>query len=33
MMEYFIIDKWQVAVNVLNDGYETYRFAICSRPL
>ena len=24
MMEYFIIDKWQVAVNVLNDGYETY---------
>jgi hypothetical protein len=24
MMEYFVIDKWQVAVNVLNDGYETY---------
>lgn len=24
MMEYFVIDKWQVAINVLNDGYETY---------
>ncbi len=24
MMEYFIFDKWQVAVNTLADGYDTY---------
>ncbi len=24
MMEYFLMDQWQVAVNVLNDGYDTY---------
>ncbi len=24
MMEYFILDKWYIAVNALNDGYDTY---------
>lgn len=24
LMEYFLMDKWQVAVNVLLDGYDTY---------
>jgi len=24
MMEYFLMDKWNVAVNVLSDGYDTY---------
>ena len=24
MLEYFIFDKWKVAVNVLNEGYDTY---------
>lgn len=24
MMEYFVFDKWQVAVNVLMNGYDTY---------
>ncbi len=24
MMEYFIFDKWKVAVNTLSDGYDTY---------
>ena len=24
MLEYFIFDKWQVAVNVLTDGFDTY---------
>ncbi len=24
LMEYFCFDKWQVAVNVLSDGYDTY---------
>ncbi len=24
MLEYFVFDKWQVAVNVLTEGYDTY---------
>ncbi|MDY0153023.1 MAG: hypothetical protein RBR72_00390 [Prevotella sp.] len=24
LMEYFLMDKWQVAVNILLDGYDTY---------
>ncbi|MCH4100455.1 MAG: hypothetical protein LKF06_07655 [Prevotella sp.] len=24
LMEYFLMDKWEVAVNVLNEGYDTY---------
>ena len=24
MLEYFIFDKWQVAVNVLSNGFDTY---------
>lgn len=24
MLEYFIFDKWQVAVNALTDGFDTY---------
>lgn len=29
MMEYFLFYKWQVAVNVLDEGYDTYGCSAC----